>query len=125
MKPSQLLSNCMMILFLTGNTLAAPLAFAAPTTLYAEATVAPESTPSPAATATKQATPSAASTATPAATPATEAFAVVDVAARIRENLMTDQKELRLIAVGSAVYLYPEPTTKSTRVKLKNENVRG
>ena len=124
MKPSQLLSNCMMILFLTGNTLAAPLAFAAPTTLYAEATVAPESTPSPAATATKQATPFAASTATPAATPATEAFAVVDVAARIRENLLSEKPTLKLIAMGSAIFLYPEPTTKSTKIKLRNENVR-
>ena len=124
MKPSQLLSNCMMILFLTGNTLAAPLAFAAPTTLYAEATVAPESTPSPAATATKQATPFAASTATPAATPATEAFAMVDVAARIRENLLSEKPTLKLIAMGSAIFLYPEPTTKSTKIKLRNENVR-
>ena len=26
--------------------------------------------------------------------------------------------------MGSAIFLYPEPTTKSTKIKLRNENVR-
>ncbi|HWQ97274.1 MAG TPA: M15 family metallopeptidase [Clostridia bacterium] len=119
MKLSRFVPNCIMILFLAGTALSSPLAVAAPPVLRAE-TAAPETMPAPEATETAgEATP----TPTPAAT--AEAFVAVDVAARIRENLMTDQKELRLIAVGSAVYIYPEPTTKSTRVKLKNENVRG
>jgi len=117
MKLSRFVPNCIMILFLAGTALSSPLAVAAPPVLRAE-TAAPEATPSPETTEDSgEATP------TPAAAP--EAFVAIDVAARIRENLMTDQKELRLIAIGSAVYLYPEPTTKSTRVKLKNENVRG
>ena len=49
---------------------------------------------------------------------------MVDVAARIRENLLSEKPTLKLIAMGSAIFLYPEPTTKSTKIKLRNENVR-
>ena len=123
MKPSLFLPNCIMILFLAGASLSAPLTLGAPPTLRAETTAAPEATPAPAATATpeEQTGESAAIT---APVTATSTFAVVDVAARIRENLLTDQPTLKLIAMGSAIFLYPEPTTKSTKIKLKNENVR-
>ena len=40
------------------------------------------------------------------------------------ENLLTDYSQLKFIAMGSAIYLYPEPTTKSVRIKLRNELVR-
>ncbi len=119
MKPSQFIPSSIMILFLAGTSLAAPLTFAAPPTLRAETTATPEATPAPLASATPepQADESTAVT-------ASSAFAVVDVAARIRENLMTDQPTLKLIAMGSAIFLYPEPTTKSTKIRLTNENVR-
>lgn len=117
MKLSRFVPNCIMILFLAGTTFSAPLAMSAPPVLRAE-TAAPE------ATATPEATPTPEETATPTPAVVTNEFTVIDVAARIRENLLTDYKELHLIAMGSAIYLYPEPTTKSTKIKLKNENVR-
>lgn len=111
MKRSLILPNCIMILFLAGSTLTAPLAKAQPQPLRAETSAAPVSTPAPAEPAG----------------PVTELseFAAVDVASCIRENLLTDQPQLKLVAMGSAIFLYPEPTKKSTKIKLKNELVRG
>ena len=51
-------------------------------------------------------------------TAASGGFVAVDVAARIRENLLTDLPQLRLVGMASAIYLYPEPTTKSTKEAL-------
>ena len=113
MKLSRFVPNCIMILFLAGTSLSAPLAIAPPTTLRAE-TAAAEATPAPATTASPS----------PAQETHAGAFAVVDVGQRIRENLVTDQPSLRLISTGTAIFLYPEPTTKSTKIKLKNDHTR-
>ncbi len=114
MKFSRFIPNCMMILFLAGTALSAPLAIAPPPALRAESAAA-EATPAPEATASPEASPS------PVQESRTGAFVAIDVARRIRENLVTDQSELRLISTGTAIFLYPEPTTKSTKIKLKNE----
>ena len=113
MKLSRFVPNCIMILFLAGTSLSAPLAIAPQTPLRAE-TAAAEATPAPAAAASPS----------PAQESHTGAFAVVDVGQRIRENLVTDQSTLRLISTGTAIFLYPEPTTKSTKIKLKNDHTR-
>ena len=111
MKFFRFIPNCIMILFLAGTTFSAPLAIAAPPVLCAE-TAAPEATASP------ETSPSPAQTA-----PAGE-FVTVDVGRRIRDNLLTDLPNLRLISTSTAIFLYPEPTTKSTKIKLKNEKTR-
>ena len=113
MKLSRFVPNCIMILFLAGTSLSAPLAIAPQTPLRAE-TAAAEATPASAAAASPS----------PAQESHTGAFAVVDVGQRIRENLVTDQSTLRLISTGTAIFLYPKPTTKSTKIKLKNDHTR-
>ena len=117
MKFSRFVPNCIMILFLAGTAFSAPLTSAAPPTLRAE-TAATEATPAPAATASPEASLS------PAQTSPVGEFVAVDVGRRIRENLVTDLPELRLFSTGTAIFLYPEPTTKSTKIKLKNEKTR-
>ena len=118
MKLSRFVPNCIMILFLAGAALSAPLKIAAPPTMRAE-TAAAEATPAPEVSpAAPQASPS------PAPTTVAGEFVPVDVGRRIRENLLTDQPTLRLISTGTAIFLYPEPTTKSTKIKLKNEHTR-
>ena len=87
MKLSRFVPNCIMILFLAGTSLSAPLAIAPQTPLRAE-TAAAEATPASAAAASPS----------PAQESHTGAFAVVDVGQRIRENLVTDQSTLRLIS---------------------------
>ena len=116
MKLSRFVPNCIMILFLAGASLSAPLAIAPQTPLRAE--TAAEATPAPAATASPEVSPSTAQG------PAAGEFVLVDVGQRIRENLVTDQPTLRLISTGTAIFLYPEPTTKSTKIKLKNDHTR-
>ena len=111
MKASLLVSNCILALFLAGGAVLAPKAVSAPPARYAEATATPEIPP---ASATPQAN-----------APASGAFVAVDVAARIRENLLTDLPQLRLVGMASAIFLYPEPTTSSTKMKLRNESVQG
>ncbi len=49
----------------------------------------------------------------------------VSISQRYQENLLTDRQELTLVSVSKAVYLYAEPDTASTRVKLVNQNIRG
>ena len=117
MKFSRFVPNCIMILFLAGTAFSAPLAIAAPPTLRAE-TASAEATPAPEATTSPEASPS------PAQESRTGAFVAVDVGRRIRDNLLTDLPTLRLISTGTAIFLYPEPTTKSTKIKLKNEKTR-
>ena len=118
MKLSRFVPNCIMILFLAGSALSAPLEIAAPPTLRAE-TAAAEATPAPENTSPAQVT-------SPSPTPATATgeFVPVDVGQRIRENLLTDLPTLKLISTGTAIFLYPEPTTKSTKIKLKNDHTR-
>lgn len=111
MKASVFLPNCIMILFLAGGAVLAPQSVLPPPARYAEATATPQIQP---ASATPQ----------PGAD-ASGGFVAVDVAARIRENLLTDLPQLRLVGMASAIYLYPEPTTKSTKIKLRNETVQG
>ena len=118
MKLSRFVPNCTMILFLAGSALSAPLEIAAPPTLRAE-TAAAEATPAPENTSPAQVT-------SPSPTPATATgeFVPVDVGQRIRENQLTDLPTLKLISTGTAIFLYPEPTTKSTKIKLKNDHTR-
>lgn len=110
MNRSQFLSSCIITVFLAGTALSTPAV------LRAETTAAPEATPLPTATVTQNETIEPASETSDPAT--------IDVANRIRENLLTDQPTLRLISTGTAIFLYPEPTKKSTKIKLKNENTR-
>ena len=116
MKFSRWIPNSIMILLFAGAAVFAPGAHAlAPAGNTEQAAVSP--TPATAVTP--------ASSATPAPTATQDKFAPIDIPGRIRENLVTDQAQLRLIAMGSAIYLYPEPTTKSVRIKLRNELVHG
>ena len=110
MNRSQFLSSCIITVFLTGTALSTPAI------LRAETTATPEATPLPAATVSQSAT----------IEPENEASnpETIDVSRRIRENLLTDQPTLRLLSTGTAIFLYPEPTKKSTKIKLRNENTR-
>ena len=117
MKFFRFIPNCIMILFLAGTAFSTPLAAATPPSLRGE-TASAEATPAPEATASPETSPSSAQTA-----PAGE-FVTVDIGRRIRDNLLTDLPNLRLISTSTAIFLYPEPTTKSTKIKLKNEKTR-
>ena len=110
MNRSRFLSSCIITVFLTGTALSTPAI------LRAETTATPEATPLPAATVSQSAT----------IEPENEASnpETIDVSRRIRENLLTDQPTLRLLSTGTAIFLYPEPTKKSTKIKLRNENTR-
>ena len=108
MKASVFLPNCIMILFLAGGAVLAPQTIVPPA-YYTGATATPEIPPAGTQQAATAAEPSAA----------------IDVAGRIRENLLTDLPQLRLVGMASAIFLYPEPTTKSTKIKLRNESVQG
>ncbi|MEN6637153.1 MAG: M15 family metallopeptidase [Clostridiaceae bacterium] len=118
MKLSRFVPNCIIILFLAGTALSAPLEIAAPPTLRAETTAA-EASPAPENTPSVQK-----SSPSPASATTAGKFVPVDVGRRIRENLLTDLPTLRLISTGTAIFLYPEPTTKSTKIKLKNDQTR-
>ncbi|MDD4312123.1 MAG: M15 family metallopeptidase [Eubacteriales bacterium] len=87
-----------------------------PIVLRADATTSPEATPLPTATVTQSAQPESAQQ--------PSEFVAVDVARRIRENLQTDLPTLRLISTGTAIFLYPEPTKKSTKIKLRNVSTK-
>ncbi len=114
---SRILSGCIAALLFAGATVSTPQAFAPPVMLSAEATATPEPASSSGAAAAQDALS--------ASEPEASGFVAVDVAGRIRENLLTDQPTLRLISTGTAIFLYPEPTKKSTKIKLKNENTHG
>lgn len=89
MNRSQFLSSCIITVFLAGTALSTPAV------LRAETTAAPEATPLPTATVTQSETIEPASETSDPAT--------IDVANRIRNNLLTDQPTLRLISTGTAI----------------------
>ena len=118
MKLSLLLSNCIIALVLSGNAVFTPQASAPARIPDAVSAATAEATPDPSVATTPD--PSAGENAM-----AANEFVAIDVAGRIRENLLTDLPQLKLVGMASAIFLYPEPTTKSTKIKLRNEFVKG
>ncbi|MEZ4627025.1 MAG: hypothetical protein R2912_02635 [Eubacteriales bacterium] len=53
--------------------------------------------------------------------PAASSFSLAD---RLKNNSLTDHETLRLVSMGSAIYLYAEPSTRSTRVRVANKRAR-
>ena len=108
--------SCILILFLSGNAMMAPSGPTAPASVRAEAET-PEIDANPA--------PETGTDAQTYTEPAATSAISLDVGARIRKNLLTDMQTLQLVSMRSAIFLYPEPTTKSTKTKLVNRAVQG
>lgn len=118
MNLSRLIPNCIMILFLAGTSALAPQGISAAFRVESES---PDAITSPSTAETQD----KAEEATPLSSPKSAPLTGADIANGIRENLMTDQSQLRLVAMGRAIFLYPEATKKSTKIKLQNEKIRG
>lgn len=80
---------------------------------------ATEATPAPAA----DVTPAPEAEDTPV--PSMSGEPTVSIGERLRSNLLTDRDTLHFVSMGSAIYLYEEPSTRSTRMRLANKTVRG